>query len=152
MINIAITDTSPQILDVLNQLQQRAADTAPAMREIAGVLADGVEQAFADQADPATGKPWQPFSPAYLKRNPKRQGGQLLQASGQLATSIQSDYGRDYAAVGTNKIYAAIHQFGGLPGMAPGPAAVPARPYLGLSPEGEQEIIEIVQGYLADGL
>lgn len=152
MINISVTDNSPQILDLLNQLRDRVADTQPAMREIAGVLADQVEQAFADQADPTTGKKWPAFSPDYLKRNPKRQGGQLLQASGQLATSIQSEYGRDYAAVGTNKIYAAIHQFGGLPGMAPGPAAVPARPYLGLSPEGEQEIIEIVQGYLADGL
>ncbi|MDP2548077.1 phage virion morphogenesis protein [Oceanobacter sp. 4_MG-2023] len=152
MITISVTNNSTQVLDVINQLQQRVQDTAPVMRKIAGIMADQVEQAFADEADPATGKKWRTFSPSYLQRNPKRSGGQLLQDSGQLASSIQNEYGPDYAAVGTNKIYAAIHQFGGLPGMKPGPAAIPARPYLGLSPEGEQEIIEIVLGYLGGGL
>ena len=150
MVDISITDTSIEVLETLNRLYQRMDDTTPVMREVAGILANQVEDAFENEADPTTGEAWEPFSPDYLKRNPRRIGGQMLQDSGQLATSIQTEYSSNYAAVGTNKIYAAIHQFGGTSDMAPAPAAVPARPYLGLSPEGENEVLEVINSYLLD--
>ena len=45
---------------------------------------------------------------------------------------------------GTNMEYGAIHQFGGTSGMIPRLAAIPARPFLGLSDEDEKEVIEIM--------
>jgi phage gpG-like protein len=38
--------------------------------------------------------------------------------------------------------------FGGTPDMPPGPAAVPGRPYLGLSPAGAQELLDLAERYL----
>ncbi|MEI8599765.1 phage virion morphogenesis protein [Shewanella sp. PP-Sp27a-2] len=60
------------------------------------------------------------------------QGGKILQASaGGLAASVAADSGDFWAAIGSNKIYAAIHHFGGTDDMPAGPAGIPARPYLG---------------------
>lgn len=53
------------------------------------------------------------------------------------------------AIIGPNKVYGAIHEFGGSPGMAPGPAAIPARPYM--HPALDQET-EHVQSIIANTL
>lgn len=137
------------IQQAFKQLIEVGNDLAPAMREIAGVLADATEDAFANEADPVTGNPWPALSDNYLAQNPDRASGQMLQmtAAG-LASSIQSENTNDSASVGTNKLYAALHQFGGLPDMAPGPAAVPARPYLGMSTEDETEMLAIIGRHL----
>ena len=79
------------------------------MRTIAGTLENETEDNFAAQGRPR----WLGLKPATKKR---RGGGQamILQDRGRLAGSINSDYGRDYARVGTNVVYGAIHQFGGV--------------------------------------
>ncbi|WP_119167109.1 phage virion morphogenesis protein [Algihabitans albus] len=94
------------------------------------------------------GTPWIP------SQRVLREGGQTLigPGSGRLRDSQTYDLGADFVEVGTNVVYAAIHQFGGLPGMAPGPAAIPARPYLGLGPDDEAEIVEILDDHLLRGL
>lgn len=148
MIDVRADDA--EIRRVLRQLAGALDDLSPAMRQIAGELADITERAFAAEADPATGDPW-----AYLtaetweRRDLEGHDGPILQVSGHLATSLQSDYGRDYAAHGTNTIYAALHQFGGTPDMPPGPAAVPARPFLGLDPTAAEDILDILRAHLA---
>lgn len=78
---------------------------APAMRAIAGVLADHTEENFAKQGRPK----WTPWKYDY----PKRKGGKILQDTGQLAASITTSFTQTSASIGTNKVYAAIHQFGG---------------------------------------
>ena len=81
----------------------------PLMRAIAGALETETEKNFANQGRPR----WLGLSPRTLKR---RGGGRpiILQDTGRLASSISTDYGRDYARIGTNVVYAAIHQFGGV--------------------------------------
>ncbi|WP_226410575.1 phage virion morphogenesis protein [Shewanella glacialimarina] len=55
---------------------------------------------------------WSSLSDAYLKTNPKRQGGKILQASaGGLAASIGADSVDFWVAIGSNKVYAAIHHW-----------------------------------------
>jgi phage virion morphogenesis protein len=44
--------------------------------------------------------------------------------------------------------YGAIHQFGGTSDMPPRLAAIPARPFLGLSDNDEKEVIEILSEFL----
>lgn len=137
------------IQSALKEIANAGNDLEPVMREIAGVLADSTEDAFANEADPVTGNPWPALSESYLAQNPNRASGQMLQMSAAgLASSIQSEHSNDSASVGTNKLYAALHQFGGLPDMAPGPAAVQARPYLGLAAEDETEILAIISRHL----
>lgn len=146
-VEIVLSD-SP-VLQVLGSLLDKLDDLSDPMNDIAAVLESATEGAFEAEADPVTGQAWQSLSDAYLKANPKRQGGKILQASaGGLAASVTADSGDFWAAIGSNKIYAAIHQFGGTDDMPAGPAGIPARPYLGVSREDEQSMLGILGEYL----
>ncbi|MDE9466878.1 phage virion morphogenesis protein [Xenorhabdus bovienii] len=90
----------------LQQLTDGLVDRTPMMRQIAGIMADAVEENFKQQGRPA----WLGWSPAYAK---KRAGGKILQDTGRLASSIQQFSDNDEALVGTNVKYARIHQEGG---------------------------------------
>ncbi len=46
--------------------------------------------------------------------------GKILTLNGDLARRLTTDYGDTWALIGSNEPYAAIHQWGGLPGMPPG--------------------------------
>ncbi len=94
------------------------------------------------------GNPWKPLNPAYAAT---KKGAGLLRELGMrggLQGSITWRVTGDTVQVGSNKIYAAIHQFGGVITPKSAPALVfhlgarlvkvrkvriPARPYLGLS-------------------
>jgi len=52
-----------------------------------------------------------------------------------------------YALVGTNVKYAPIHQFGGRAGKGHR-ARIPARPFLSLTDEDKDEIVEVLKGFL----
>ena len=146
-VEIVLSD-SP-VLKVLGSLLDKLDDLSEPMNDIAAVLESATEGALEAEADPVTGQAWQSLSDAYLKANPKRQGGKILQASaGGLAASVTADSGDFWAAIGSNKIYAAIHQFGGTDDMPAGPAGIPARPYLGVSREDEQSMLGILGEYL----
>lgn len=146
-VEIVLSD-SP-VLQVLGSLLDKLDDLSEPMNDIAAVLESATEGAFEAEADPVTGQAWQSLSDAYLKANPKRQGGKILQASaGGLAASVTADSGDFWAAIGSNKIYAAIHQFGGTDDMPAGPDGIPARPYLGVSREDEQSMLGILGEYL----
>ncbi|WP_041977552.1 phage virion morphogenesis protein [Xenorhabdus nematophila] len=133
---------------------QLGTDTTPITRAVAAVLASESEDAFANQADPTTGQPWSPLTPRYQAKLAARgYNGPLLQRTqGGLALSLSTTYDAASAAIGSNKIYAPIHQWGGLPTMPPGPAAVPARPYMGLSAQGIADIVEIINQKHAEAL
>lgn len=118
----------------------------PITRQIAGILADSSEQAFADEKDPQTGIPWADLTPKHKARRTK-QGytGKKLQMRGDLAMSLTTGFGATSAWIGSNLKYAAIHQLGGTPDMAPGPAAIVARPYMGLDGVARQEVLQVIQ-------
>lgn len=159
---IEIKFDSAQVLSALSRLQRAAADASPVMAQIAGVMHDAVEENFAQQGRPK----WAGLKLPVSKR---RSGGMILQDSGQLAASIVQASDATSATVGTNKIYAAIHQFGGqtrphviLPrnkkALAfggrvvkkvnhPG-SKIPARPFLSLTSEDEDRIVGKVDAYL----
>lgn len=145
---------------------ERAADLRPALRSIAAELLSQTEAAFSAQGRPR----WKPSERA------RKDGGTTLQDSGQLAASITTEVGAHYATIGSNKPYAAIHQFGGktrphtirpTKGKVlafggrfarqvnhPG-SDIPARPYLPigndgkLTPDAEQSILGIVLQHLS---
>ena len=83
------------------------------MREIAGHLLDGVNEAFAAEASPA-GQPWKPLKPETVReRQRQRYGaGPILERSGDLASRILADWDDSTAVAGTNVVYAATHHFG----------------------------------------
>jgi phage virion morphogenesis protein len=100
-----------QLDAAMSKLLGCATDLTPLMREEAGIMAAAVEDNFAAQGRPK----WKELQPATI-RDRKKKGrwpGMILQRSGALAASIQSDADAHGAVVGTNKKYAAIHNFGG---------------------------------------
>lgn len=56
----------------------------------------------------------------------------ILQVTGQLASSVNTYYDNDSAIIGSNLVYAAIHQLGGQAGRNKS-AEIPARSYLKLT-------------------
>jgi phage gpG-like protein len=68
---------------------------------------------------------------------------------GDLLDSIQYLVAGGTVEWGSNLVYAAIHQFGGEEVDMPG---LPARPYLGLSPENETELLAVVNDFLDEAL
>ncbi|MEK0162182.1 phage virion morphogenesis protein, partial [Pseudoalteromonas piscicida] len=111
--------TSGDATKALEQIAQRFDDLSDPMNEVAAIMEGATEDAFAEERSPVTGEAWPALSENYLKQNPKRVGGQMLQVSaGGLASSIAADSGAFWAQIGSNKPYAAIHNFGGLPEMA----------------------------------
>lgn len=148
---INLTLENNKTLKAFTDLASAGADLSPVMKEIAGILADASEQAFTDEADPNTGEIWKPLTDAHkARRQEKGYTGSILQMTGQLAASIQSDWGRDFAQVGSNKVYAAIHQHGGLPDMPARNAAIPARPFLGAGDDDKDEIMDVLKRHLSD--
>ena len=144
MIQIEVNDRL--VLDALQQMMRRMGDMTPAMRDIAGVLADASERAFQNEQDPTIGQGWAALRPATVAFR----GGAahpILQRSGQLAASISSSYGANFAQVGTNKVYAAMMQFGGTTAsnsMMPN-KEIAARPFIGLGDQDQVEILDTIQ-------
>ena len=149
IIEIDLGDTLSSLKRVADGLE----NTRPLMRDLAEVLASGVEDNLARQAGPG-GTPWADLAASTIEDR-TREGkwpGQTLQRSGQLAASMQPFSGESEAGVSTNKKYAALHQFGGTDTMPPGPAAVPGRPYLYISADMDEELTDTLDEWADDAL
>jgi phage virion morphogenesis protein len=144
-IEIKIDDK--EIQQLLQKLVKKTSELRPLMRNIAGIMADSAEENFEQEGRPD----WKELSPATIKQRTKKgyYPGKILQMRGELAASITSDYDDDSAVVGTNKIYAAIHQFGGPAGRGK-KVEIPARPYLQLTDDENAKILIEVKNYLQD--
>jgi len=128
----------------LFRFEKRIKDMRPLMRKISQIMLDAVEENFEQQGRPR----WKPLKESTIERR-KKQGlwpGKILQARGHLAASVQGEYSKNRAIVLTNKIYAAIHQFGGLAGRGL-KAEIPARPFLALRNDDIREIEKKISQY-----
>lgn len=81
-------------------------DLAPTMANIGAALESNVQLRFEAGAGPG-GVAWTPSQRAL------GEGGKTLMYTRRLFKSMTHVYGADFAEVGTNTAYAAIHQFGG---------------------------------------
>lgn len=150
-----------QVVDALNRMLRAGADMTPAMRDIAAIIEEAAEEAFQSQQAP-DGTPWAPLS-EHTTRRRTRQGkwpGQILQVTGDLAGSITSASDESSAVAGSNLVYAPTHQFGAeegafgaTPSGRPIPFGdIPARPFLGVSDEARDDILDAVNRHLAAAL
>ena len=112
LIKVEIKDK--EIKKKLKELAEKTGNLRPIMRKISATMQTAVEENFATQGK-RLGKEWKDLSTSRKKQRAKigKWPGQILQVSqGGLASSISSNYTDNEATVGTNKVYAAIHQFG----------------------------------------
>jgi phage virion morphogenesis protein len=137
-------------------LLSRMADTTPVMDEIGGYLETRTSERFESGVGPG-GVAWEKSFRA------RTEGGVTLSDSGRLGDSITRRASRDEAEVGTNVLYARIHQLGGKIKPKRGEFLVfrvggdlifarevtmPKREFLGVDAEDEVEIGAIVQDYV----
>ena len=147
-----------------------------AVARLGGVLKSGLLKAIGvalveetqsrfDAGVDVWGTRWQPLLPAYeaIKRGPG-----ILRASLMLQRSITFQVSGGTVSVGSNRIYAAVHQFGATIKPVNGKALkfklggqgkkgnkagfvqaksvhIPARPYLGFGPKDERAVLEVLQ-------
>lgn len=164
MLEISLDDK--QLQKGLGQLLKNATDTRPMMRAIATEMISLSEDNF--KSESWGGQKW-PRS-----KRAASGGGKTLQLSGQLAASISTKVGNDFARIGSNKKYAAIHHLGGTIKAKNKPYLVfpvagggwrkvksvniPARPYLPINGAGqlqngaERSLLDIALKSLSNGL
>lgn len=125
------------------------------LEEVGAALVTSTQQRFEREEDPE-GEPWAELAESTktrrVSKTAMRGGEHILRDRGHLFNSLTYLATDTQVEVGSNRVYAAIHQLGGTADMAPGPAAVPARPFLGISGEDEREIAEILLDHLQEGL
>ncbi len=158
-IQLRIDVNSDRVRAALRQLANQVANRKAAFDSIGQSLVTSAHHRFEHERGP-DGAPWAALTRRYVQR-PKKRGGRggldhpILVRRAQLLPSITFKASNDGVAVGTNAKFpgggysrAAIHQLGGKPGMAPGPAAIPARPFLGIDEGDEREIGRLLMKHL----
>lgn len=125
-----------EIIQTLNRIVQKTENRKDLMADIAETMRLAVDRNFEDEG-----------RPAWLGLKYPNKSGRILQGeSGDLRSEITVESNNDEAIVGSNKVYAAIHQFGGMAGRNKS-AKIPARPFLVLTPQDEADILQDVQDY-----
>jgi phage virion morphogenesis protein len=148
------------VLAVLTRLQQF--DATAMFDEIGAHLVSSVQQRFKRGVDP-DGNAWEPLSDATMYARigggkARKKDGSLkvgamrklanmaiLVDRGHLRDSITYQAESDGVVVGSNQVYAAIHQLGGEAGRRSARVRIPARPYLGLSADDRDQVMDIIR-------
>lgn len=146
---ITIDIDDREVRQALENLQRHVADLTPVMHDIGQVLVDGMRARLRDSRD-VEGRPFAPNSPVTLAR---KKGTRPLVDSGMMADErFIYQAGRDYVEAGSNAAQAATLHFGAKRGAhgktrrgAPIPwGDIPARPFVGLSSEDKEAVLETI--------
>lgn len=163
--SLEITFQPGRTITAVAALLASSRNPTPLLRAIGTGLLRNTQDRFEAETAP-DGSAWAPLNSWYLsfKRGPGILRGAGMR--GGLQGSLVMDVDRGAIIIGSNKIYAAVHQFGatitaknprGLLGIRDykgnlmGKArsvTVPARPYLGLSRRDEDTILDVTEDHL----
>lgn len=155
--HVGIAFDDGEVRGALLRLLAFGGNMRPALVEIGALGEASTRLRFRLQRGP-DGAPWKPSLRAQLV------GGRTLTKDGHLSGSISASAGKDYAEWGVNRIYAAIHQFGGeikakaggsLKFSIPGggfavvkAVRMPARPYLGVNDDDQGDFLDVIQRHI----
>jgi len=178
-VSIRIDSNLPMVQRLFKAMQQMGANPQPLLKDIAFLGENSTRDRFRRETGP-DGVRWKP------SQRVQEKGGKTLTKDGHLGDSISSRVDGKAAVWGVNRIYAAIHQFGGkidiaarsqqayfrrdgrtgLVGnrfvkkrrsnfaqwvtIAAYSIAMPARPFLGVSADDEQDILDLVSDHLSN--
>lgn len=129
------------IINYLNNASKQLRDLSPIMKIARVFLKNTVDDNFETQGE-ATGEKWAPWSDSWKKRRIKmgRGSGKILNLEGHLRRDIRAKSGKDFALVGTNKEYAAIHNFGGNKNLKRN-KTMPKREFMRLNKSKKEELL-----------
>lgn len=165
MAGTSLTFTLSDLADMQAQLEaahRRSEDFSPLMDQIGAAMETSTHERFEKEEAP-DGTAW-----AETIRK-KEEGGQILRLDGHLDNSVTHRAGADEVEIGSNLIYAGVHQDGAtiwakkdgylrfaLPGglgfAMVDHVTIPARPYLGIGGDDEETIAELTADYLLGDL
>jgi phage virion morphogenesis protein len=149
-----------EALASLGHIVQRMDNAQPLYDQIGAALVVSTQNRFETESDP-DGNPW----PQSLRV--RLEGGKTLTDSARLKNSITHEASNTGVDIGTNLIYAAVHQFGavikaktesGLRFRAAGngdyvnvsQVTIPQRAFLGIDEDDQAEIFAITADYIGD--
>lgn len=103
-----------EIVKFLNHQSKLFKDLSPLMKVARVFMKYTIDENFETEGS-HTGEKWAEWSPLWKKRRSRmgRGNGKILGLYGELRKDIRAKHGKDFAMVGTNKKYAALHNFGG---------------------------------------
>jgi phage virion morphogenesis protein len=129
----------------LNTFGQRISPQ-PLLKIVGAYMLGSIDRTFREGGSPANS--WKPWAPSTVKRFGKKAAGRkILIGSGRLKNSITYQVQGNTVRIGSNLVYAAIHQMGGRAGRNRA-ANIPARPYLVFRPEDPANIVEALQTFI----
>ena len=149
MAAVALTVDASEAIAGLGRLG--GIDTSELVYNVGALLESSTQARIADEKRSPEGEAWVPWSERYDETRDHTRHS-LLVGSGApgLLSSIQNYSTADEVRVGTPLVYGAIHQFGS--GDLARPTNIPARPYLGLSPDDRLDIEDLVTGAIEQAL
>lgn len=172
-VSIQVEVDDAEVQAGVRQLLRLTGNLTPLMRAIGVGLVRNTQDRFAEGRDPE-GKTWQSLNPAYaaIKRGPGilRDSGMRGGLMGSITFATSGGPRAAELTIGTNKVYGAIHQFGGTirpkkpggllilrtPGGAVWGAArkvtIPARPYLGFSDADRDSVLDVLGVFVGRAL
>lgn len=186
MTGVTVEYSSAQVLQALRSAVDILQNPQAMFRDMGEYMLIALDARFESQSAP-DGTPWQPLSPSYQKRKRKNQN-KILVLDGYLKNTLRYQVSDNELAVGSNRVYAAIHQFGGeiqiaarsqqayfnhnsksgevgprfvnkrranfsqWVSLGPYTIKIPARPWLGTSPQDDDELLAIANKHLERAL
>lgn len=152
----------PKVDAIFAALEQRMVDTSPLMDRIGQAMVGDIAERFETETAP-DGSSWAPSLRARLE------GGKTLTKSARLRGSMSHRFSHSQAEAGTNVIYGGAHNDGAtirakgggklkfrLPGnlgfRTMEEVVLPKREFIGLSRDGEVEILAQAEDYIAEVL
>ncbi|AUT41448.1 MULTISPECIES: phage virion morphogenesis protein [Aeromonas] len=127
--------------ELLAKLYQQTGDLSEPLADIG----EGLQLSHRDRWDvqeSPEGEPWAPLSEKYRARKP-RHADEVLRLNDDLRDTLNYQAEPQTLYFGTPMGYGAAHQFGREE------IHLPERPYMGLSEEDKQSVLETLESYLA---
>lgn len=144
---IEFDDNIDEIRASVKTIESRIGHPQPALAIIGETVKTSVVRNFEESGRP---RGWKELSPVTLA---KKKGGSILVGKGHaggLMGSIHWEVSNRSVMVGTDKVYAAIHNFGGLAGKNKS-VTIPGREYLLVQDQDWQEINDGLGDYILQG-
>jgi phage virion morphogenesis protein len=162
---ITIKHDDAKVKTLLTTLKERTGNLTPVMKDIGQIVRNSVIQNFISSGRPQKWKPnafatimgglgRKDFTKKGTVRKPSSRRlskGKVLIDTARLQNSITSRAFSDHVDIGTNVIYAAIHQFGGPAGRELN-VTIPARPFLMIQKEDKTAFRVAVENFLMKGV
>ena len=158
-VTLRITVTQAELRQALGAIADFARDPTPAWKVIGQDLVTSTQERMRAETGP-DGTRWPDLKPDYAAT--KRGAGMLVE-SGRLIGSLTRQTSGSQLLVGTNALYGAIHQFGGVIRPKSGAAlrfrigrrwvfarkvTMPARPFLGISAQDRDDMLDTMEHFM----